>query len=116
MLIEGPAILEVSDSLELSRHARCALLVVSVNHVQRRQLAEALASFETADARLVGLVINEARVKPWERSRRRKRQSALPAWDNWQPKQAVVTASSKQMGPFRPRRMRAFRPSRMRQT
>jgi polysaccharide biosynthesis transport protein len=84
VLIDGPAILEVSDSLELSRHARCALLVVSVNHIQRRQLAEALASFETADAKLVGLVINEARVKPWERRRRRKRQSALPTWDNWQ--------------------------------
>ncbi|HLM20311.1 MAG TPA: polysaccharide biosynthesis tyrosine autokinase [Propionibacteriaceae bacterium] len=85
VLIDGPAILEVSDSLELSRHAGCALLVVSVNRIQRRQLAEALASFETADAKLVGLVINEARVKPWVRRRRRKRQSALPTWDNWQP-------------------------------
>src|SRR5829696_1888 len=96
VLIDGPAILEVSDSLELSRHARCALLVVSVNQIQRRQLAEALASFETADAKLVGLVMNDARVKPWQRRGRRKRHSALPAWDNWQPKQPRQPARAEQ--------------------
>src|SRR5829696_3186818 len=96
VLIDGPAILEVSDSLELSRHAGCALLVVSVNRIQRRQLAEALASFETADAKLVGLVINDARVKPWQRSGRRKRHSALPTWDNWQPKQPRQPARAEQ--------------------
>jgi hypothetical protein len=89
VLIDGPAILEVSDSLELSRHAGCALLVVSVNHIQRRQLAEALASFETADAKLVGLVINEAQVKPWKRSRRRNGSMSSarfsPDWDWDQP-------------------------------
>jgi capsular exopolysaccharide synthesis family protein len=90
VLIDGPAILEVSDSLELSRHVHGVLLVISVNLVRRRQLAEALASLETADAKPVGLVLNEARVKQRRQSRRRRRATTLSAWDTWQPHPEVV--------------------------
>jgi polysaccharide biosynthesis transport protein len=90
VLIDGPAILEVSDSLELSRHVRGVLLVVSVHLVRRRQLAEALASLETVDAKPIGLVLNETRVKQRRLSRRRRRPTTLSAWDTWRPEPEVV--------------------------
>lgn len=61
VIIDSPPLLPVTDAAVLSRLADGMLVVVGAGRVKRPELANALASLERVDARVLGLVLNRVR-------------------------------------------------------
>lgn len=63
ILLDSAPLLPVTDGAVLSRMTDGALVVVGCRTVRRQQLADALTSLDTVDARVLGLVLNQVSAK-----------------------------------------------------
>ena len=63
VILDAPPLLPVTDAAVLARVADGAVLVVRVGRTKREQVARAVESLTSVDARLLGTVINRAPVK-----------------------------------------------------
>lgn len=61
VIIDSPPILSVADANLTSPLVDGAVLVVDAGRTRRSQLSQAVASFETAGGRIIGVVLNKAR-------------------------------------------------------
>lgn len=59
ILLDTPPLLPVTDATILTKLVGGALLIVGADRIHKAQLAAALETLETADARLYGLVLNK---------------------------------------------------------
>ena len=62
LLFDCPPALAVSDAAVLSRHVEAVLLVASAGKTKRDHAARARQALERAGARILGVVLNNARV------------------------------------------------------
>ncbi|MEM9519234.1 MAG: polysaccharide biosynthesis tyrosine autokinase [Actinomycetota bacterium] len=60
IIVDSPPVLPVADSLVLSRLADATLLVANAKRTRRDELSQASAALESAGARLIGTVLNQA--------------------------------------------------------
>lgn len=63
-LVNCPPVLPVSDTAIIARHFDALLLLVDAKHDTKSQLAEALATLQTGQAKVAGLILVNARVSP----------------------------------------------------
>jgi capsular exopolysaccharide synthesis family protein len=62
IIIDAPPLLPVTDAAVLAEHADGALLVVREGKTRKDQLARAKAALDAVEARVLGVVMNRARV------------------------------------------------------
>ena len=61
ILIDAPPLLPVTDAAILSTTVSGAVLVASCSKVHRAELTDALSALDRVDARVLGIIVNEAR-------------------------------------------------------